>query len=72
MRVEIEIFLEGDSAVRTVILLSDRITGGGEPVRANVRSDHNNVYVDIEEKAMLTIQVPRDVVLGVIENEEHG
>lgn len=58
--------------MRTTILLSDRITGGGEPVKANVRSDHNNVYIDIEEKAMLTIKVPRDVVLGVIEHEEHG
>lgn len=58
--------------MRTTILLSDRITGGGEPVKANVRSDHQNVYIDIEEKAMLTIVVPRDVVLGVIEHEEHG
>lgn len=58
--------------MRTTILLSDRITGGGEPVKANVRSDHHNVYIDIEEKAMLTIKVPRDVVLGVIEHEEHG
>ena len=57
--------------MRTTILLSDRITGGGEPVKANVRSDHHNVYIDIEEKAMLTIKVPRDVVLGVIEHEEH-
>ena len=58
--------------MRTTILLSDRITGGGEPIKANVRSDHNDVYIDIEEKAMLTIKVPRDVVLGVIEHEEHG
>ena len=58
--------------MRTTILLSDRVISGGEPVEANVRSDHENVYIDLEEKAFLTITVPRDVVLGVIEHEEHG
>lgn len=58
--------------IQTTIRLTDWETGGGEPLRANIRATDDELCIDITEKITATIAVPLSVVLAAIETEEHG
>ena len=58
--------------IQTTIRLTDRETGGGEPLKATIRATDTELCIDITEKISVTLSAPLAVVLAAIETEEHG